>query len=199
MRARYTLPPMNLLRRAFHSPPTHQIELRVARVRDLFNSMDPTPFHQRGLDRDAQAYLESWALEFSPACRFRIVVHVADQPDADPQAEVEAAIHSHFRNQAELVKRSVRTLFLEGRIALLVGLAVLSSFVLLADLIAVYGGTSHLLKIVRESLVIGGWVAMWRPMSIYLYEWWPLARRRRIYVALSHAAVHVPPASPKHH
>jgi len=31
-----------------------------------------------------------------------------------------------------------------------------------------------LLKVLKESLLIGGWVAMWRPMQIYLYEWWPI-------------------------
>ena len=50
------------------------------------------------------------------------------------------------------------------------------------------------LKILRESLTIGGWVAMWRPMQIFLYEWWPLARRGRIYRNLSHAEVAVVPA-----
>ena len=23
-------------------------------------------------------------------------------------------------------------------------------------------------------LLIGGWVAMWRPMEIFLYDWWPI-------------------------
>jgi hypothetical protein len=43
--------------------------------------------------------------------------------------------------------------------------------------------------IVRESFTIAGWVAMWRPMQIYLYDWWPLLRRIRIYTKLSHMPV----------
>jgi hypothetical protein len=43
--------------------------------------------------------------------------------------------------------------------------------------------------VVRESLTIAGWVAMWRPMQIYLYDWWPLLRRSRIYAKLSHMPV----------
>ena len=34
-------------------------------------------------------------------------------------------------------------------------------------------------------------VAMWRPMQIYLYDWWPLLRRSRIYAKLSHMPVEV--------
>ena len=36
-------------------------------------------------------------------------------------------------------------------------------------------------RIVRESLHIGGWVAMWHPMETYLYGWWPVRRQGRIF------------------
>jgi hypothetical protein len=45
--------------------------------------------------------------------------------------------------------------------------------------------------VARESLTIAGWVAMWRPMQIYLYEWWPLRRQTRIYQKLSHMPVEI--------
>jgi len=32
----------------------------------------------------------------------------------------------------------------------------------------------ELSDLVQESLTIGGWVAMSRPMEIFLYEWWPI-------------------------
>ena len=40
--------------------------------------------------------------------------------------------------------------------------------------------------IIRESLTIAGWVAMWRPMQIYLYDWWPLLRLGKVFQGLSH-------------
>jgi hypothetical protein len=43
----------------------------------------------------------------------------------------------------------------------------------------------------RESLTIGGWVAMWRPMEIYLYDWWPLRRRTLVYRKLSRMPVEI--------
>ena len=35
--------------------------------------------------------------------------------------------------------------------------------------------------LLREGLAIAGWVAMWRPIQIYLYDWWPLRRRGQIF------------------
>jgi hypothetical protein len=49
----------------------------------------------------------------------------------------------------------------------------------------------HLANVLQESLTIAGRVAMWRPMQIYLYDWWPLRRRARIYERLSHMPVEV--------
>jgi hypothetical protein len=36
-------------------------------------------------------------------------------------------------------------------------------------------------------------VAMWRPMQIYLYDWWPVRRRSRIHRKLSLMPVEVTP------
>jgi hypothetical protein len=32
------------------------------------------------------------------------------------------------------------------------------------------------------SLVIGGWVAMWRPMEVFLYDWWPVRAEARLSI-----------------
>jgi len=52
-------------------------------------------------------------------------------------------------------------------------------------------------KIVEESFLILGWVANWRPLEIFLYDWWPLARRRDLYRRLSAAKVEKKPYSVK--
>jgi hypothetical protein len=34
-------------------------------------------------------------------------------------------------------------------------------------------------------------VANWKPIEIFLYDWWPLLRRRNLYRRLSEASVEV--------
>jgi len=87
----------------------------------------------------------------------------------------------------------LRILLLEGRTSLLIGLAFLAMCLLGADMLSDIVNSTFF-KILKESLTIGGWVAMWRPMQIFLYEWWPLVRRARIYRSLGRANVHVSPA-----
>jgi hypothetical protein len=173
-------------------PPVHQIELRIVELSELFNSMDPTPFHHRDLDTDAEEFLESWALEFPQDSHFRIIVHIEHMPQEDPTPLVVEAIHNYFDYKVVMVKRNLRVLLREGRTSLLIGLCFLSLCLLGADVLSGFTNNTFL-RVLKESLVIGGWVAMWRPMQIFFYDWWPLARRGRIYFNLSRASVHVSP------
>jgi len=173
-------------------PPVHQLELRVSSPSELFNSMDPAPFQHRDLDAEAEEFIESWALEFPQDSHFRIIVHIEAMPTGDPTPPVATAIHNYFKYKAVLARRSVRVLLLEGRTSLLIGVGFLAMCLLGADLLTPYVGNTFL-RVVKESLLIGGWVAMWRPMQIFLYEWWPLVRRGRIYRSLGEAIVRVVP------
>ena len=171
-------------------PPIHQIELRLGSLPELFNSMDPTPFHRRDLDANVEEFIESWALEFPRNSRFRIMVHIGLATPEDPAPVVAAAIHNFFNYKAELSKRNVKVLLLEGRTSLLIGLAFLAACLLGADWLSTHVGNTFL-RVFKESLLIGGWVAMWRPMQVFLYDWWPLVRRGQIYRSLGRAIVHV--------
>ena len=39
--------------------PRHRIEIYLDRIEQLFNSMDPSPFHEKDLDRDAEEFIVS--------------------------------------------------------------------------------------------------------------------------------------------
>jgi hypothetical protein len=176
--------------------PVHQIELRISALSELFNSMDPTPFHHRDLDRDAVEFLESWALAFPPNSHFRILVHVETMPPEDPTQLVTEAMRNYFDEKSVLALRSLRLLLIEGRTSLMIGIAFLALCLFAADLLVAFT-TNTFLRLLKESLLIGGWVAMWRPLQIFLYDWWPIVRRRRIYRNLGHASVQVLPAKPQ--
>ena len=45
--------------------------------------------------------------------------------------------------------------------------------------------------LIQDSLVIGAWVALWRPMEIFLYDWWPIRAEARLFERLSKLDVRV--------
>jgi hypothetical protein len=165
--------------------------LRLREIAQLFNSMDPTPFHHKDLDPDAEEFIETWAREFPPHSRFNIQFHFEHLPaQGDATGLVTEAIRNFFQYRAEMVRRELRELLGEGKISLAIGIAFLGLCLVLAHAAGrvASGPTADVLK---ESLTIVGWVAMWRPLEIFLYEWWPLARRCRTYRSLARAHVRV--------
>ena len=168
----------------------HYIRLKLHDVHQLFNSMDPSPFIEKDLDADAEEVIVSWAQEFHMAEPVRLHIHLEQWPAEDPKEPIKTAVHNFFAHRAEIANLEFRRLLGEGRTSLFIGLAFLSVCLVLSKvLLGREAGTWA--AVVRESLTIAGWVAMWRPMQIYLYDWWPLRRRERIYQKLSDMPVEV--------
>jgi len=137
-------------------PPIHQIELRIGSLPELFNSMDPTPFHRRDLDAAAEEFIESWALEYPQNSRFRIMVHIEQATSEDSSRLVGTAIHNYFNYKAELLKRNVKVLLLEGRTSLMIGLVFLAACLLgavrVTDVVARIGGEEFVVLLPQTRL-----------------------------------------------
>jgi hypothetical protein len=168
----------------------HSISLNLRDISQLFNSMDPSPFIEKDLDDDAEEFIVSWAQEFSLDAPVRLSIYLEQWPAEDPKELIKTAVHNHFAYRARISGLEFKRLLKQGRTSLFIGSAFLSGCLILSNvLLGRYTGTWD--AVLRESLTIAGWVAMWRPMQIYLYDWWPLRRRRRIYTKLSHMPVEV--------
>ena len=186
---------MNVFRkhsRAHRHP--HQVEVRLESLQQFFNSMDPSPFYERDLDPDAEHFIVSWIEEFPLRDPVRLVLHLPSNGASTAlQTQVEEAVHNHFRNQTRLARLEFRHLMRIGSRSLVIGLAVLTTCLLGVELMGKDQG--QVAVVARQSLLIGGWVAMWQPMQTYLYGWWPLLRRRRVFEKLSRIPVKISTAS----
>jgi len=120
-----------------------------------------------------------------------LVVHLAEWPAGqDPQAMIAGAVRHYFAYRARLSWLDFRRLLREGSQSLLIGIVFLAVCLVGSEALA-GPQPGRILQVVREGLVIAGWVAMWRPMEIYLYEWWPLRRRSKVFEKLSGMPVKV--------
>jgi hypothetical protein len=74
-----------------------------------------------------------------------------------------------------------------------IGLTVLSFSVITGQTVTASFTPHPVASVIEESLLIFGWVANWRPIEIFLYDWWPIVRRRNLYRRLSAAQVELRP------
>jgi hypothetical protein len=168
-----------------------RIEVHAAELRQLFNAMDPSPFRERDLAPDAEEFIVGWAREAPRDAPLALMVRLnrGAGPPGEPAA-LRDAIRDYFSHRARVTRRRLRELFRRGRISLIIGLVALAALTLLGDVIA-KATPGRIGDLLRESLVIGGWVAMWRPMEVFLYDWWPIRADARLYDRLATMPVRI--------
>ena len=180
------------------SPPAHvprggseHIEVRVGELKQLFNLMDPSPFKERDLDPNAEEFIVSWAREAPRGVPLTLTVYVERQAEAFHEGTLGAAVNDFFRYRANMTRRRLRELVRVGRLSLVIGLLALS---IAFGLVNLLGGTLagvRFADLLREGVLIGGWVAMWRPLEIFLYDWWLIRRDAQLYDRLGEMPVRV--------
>src|SRR6185436_8787459 len=145
----------------------------------------------KDLDHDAEEFIVSWAQEYHQREAVDLVVHLEKVPEGrDPTRLVTDAVHNYFAYRTRLNELEFKRLMKQGRTSLLVGVCFLLACLGTIQVFALrQPGT--FLNSLSEGLTIAGWVAMWKPMEIYLYDWWPLRRRGQIFDKLSRMPIEV--------
>lgn len=150
-----------------------RIEVRLRDLLQLFNSMDPSPFIDKDLDASAEEFIVSWARELPHKGGLELVIHLGTPPDPERAAGTEAAVRHYFASRAEMKQRELRQLLKRGRVSLAIGLLFLGVCFGLGE--AVRGLSQQpWAEFIEIGLHIAGWVAMWRPLELFLYDWWPV-------------------------
>jgi hypothetical protein len=170
------------------------IEIRIGSIAQLFHTLDPSPFREKELDKDAEEFIVSWARELHTDLPFRIVVHLPEKELARPEAkEIAPAITGYFAYRAQEIGLELKELFRVGRRSLAIGLTILVLGIVASQAVAARLAPGPLGQVLEESLILFAWVANWRPIEIFLYEWWPIARKRNLYRRLAASRVELKP------
>lgn len=170
----------------------HTIEVRITRISQLFNSLDPSPFRSRDLDADAEEHIVGWARELPMGQPIEIAIHVPPTEIAlSEEMQLEQSILNYFSDRERKYQRDLREHFLNGWRYLAIGLPLLCVCLLASQLAANLLGEGAIARVVEESLIIVGWVANWKPIETFLYGWWPIMRTRNLFRQLSCAHIKI--------
>ncbi len=167
------------------------VELRLDRIPRLYNSLDPAPFHEKELEAAADDYIVGSA-EDAGGRPMRLIVMLPAEELVRPEAEqVPASIRHHFELRRDSERRLLRGMWWRGRVALLIGVVFLALCLFARSLLLASSSTAA--HIVAEGLLIVGWVAMWGPLDVFLYGWWPIWSRYRLFDRLTRLEVEMRP------
>ena len=168
------------------------IDITVGAVAQLFETLDPFPFRERDLSQHVDEYITNYAEELPKDQPFELVVHLPPGAARTEAANgLDTAITHFFAYRAEVVSRELTELFRLGRRALLIGSVVLALCLLAGQTATNLLPYGHVANFLEEGFVIVGWVAYWRPLEIFLYDWWPIHQRKKLYRRLAEAKVRI--------
>lgn len=92
------------------------IELRVTDIAQLFHTLDPFPFRERDLDKEAEEYIVGWARELAIDQPIKIIVHF---PETEAQTkaarELSEAFSRYFAYRADAVQRDLNEAAVHSR------------------------------------------------------------------------------------
>lgn len=164
-----------------HSEGKRWIEVRVKSAMQLFDARDPAPFHDRDLDDDFVEYIVSSVREFSMASTLKIVIYVEEVETNDlPSDSIREAIRSYFAYRIDLQRGDLKNFVKRAQLYLFIGLVILISCISVAQSLAIPSPPGPI-GILREGIVIFGWVSIWKPIELILFDWYPLFEKLRFY------------------
>jgi hypothetical protein len=160
---------------------TATVSVHVRDVAQLFNSLDPSPFWDRDLDRDAATFIEEEFTDKRSAEQWHLHVHAHE--GGASERDLQAAVENYYTRLASSARRDLREHLQLGQLALLGGVAIFLLSIGMRELLQ--GALGEMPRAIDEGLIILAWLALWRPAEALAHEWVPLLRKRRLYERLA--------------
>ncbi len=169
------------------------IEIKLISVSQLFNSFDPAPFYEKEIDTAAEHYIVDTVRDFPAKTEFKILIFLPPALVASEEArKIAPAIHNHFQYKMLVADRRFRARFRFGRWSLIIGLTSLAIALVTRQIVATMYNT-FFGQLLSDALLIVGWAAMWEPITVLLYELWPIIQTKRIYEKISRMEIEILP------
>lgn len=165
-----------------------EIVLRLFNVNELLLSPGIRN-RKRSISPDAEEFIVEEAEVLPRKGIINIKIHLA-LSEKKYQEEIAPAIHSHFCYRKVQSKKRLKANLQYGWRMLLFALLLLALVFSVTE-IAFMFSENKLVTYIRESFIILGWVALWRPLELLLYEWYPIKTNINLYYRLEHSNVQV--------
>ena len=174
-----------------HAEGKRWIEVRVKNSQQLFDARDPAPFRDRDLDDDFVEYIYSSAREFALSSPLKIVIYIEENESKNlPKDSIKEAIRSFFAYQIELQRGGLKNFIKQAQLFFLIGIAILVTCIGVAQRLSV-PNPPGLTGILREGIVIFGWVSIWKPIELILFDWYPLYEKLRFFKKLLETEIEI--------
>jgi hypothetical protein len=168
---------------------TSEIKLQLININELLRS-PISLYRKRTIKSDAEEFIVEEAEALPRKAAINMKVHLA-LSEAKHKDEIAIAIHRHFCYRREQSQKKYKRTFQYGWRILFIALGLLAVIFSITEIAVRLIPDNRLVLFIRESFIILGWVALWRPLELLLYDWYPVKTNINLYYRLEHSNVQV--------
>lgn len=167
-----------------------EIKITVQRVTELITQLEDTRYRKRFLNPDIEEYIIERATRSHNRNKILLTIEFQSGESVDFE-QVTLAVKKNFGNRRHESQESLKETLRHGRRSLVV------AFILVAIVLSTIEINKHifpengLTRTLSESLTILGWVALWRPAELLLYEWRPFKREMKLFSRLEQSEIQI--------
>jgi len=174
----------------FSNAKANNILLKVKKAEDLFYESVIPLSCKRLLHPDVEEFIIQETEKLQPNPESEITIEILEKTSFSVN-EITSVIHRHFENKRESEKRKIHNALKLGAKSLLIAFVFLIIMFLLTRILLNIVPENSLLINLKELFIILGWVALWRPAELLLYEWRPFKRNANLFGRLAQCKVSV--------
>jgi hypothetical protein len=153
------------------------IEIQGENIEMLFSSFDPSPISRRRLNSELVNYVLD---RIDPKDKNPVNIVISNFPEGNAilkKNELAQIIRRQIKKAINMANEDLRANFRLGLRTLLVALIILMTCLGLSTLFE-YLPFRIFQSALIEGFVIIGWVILWHPIEILVFDWWPISEKK---------------------
>lgn len=145
---------------------------------------------KRSISPDVEEFIveETEALPRKGIINIKIYLNKAENKYEE---QITPALHSHFCYRKVQSKKRLKVNLQHGLRMLFIAMLLLAIVFSLTEFLFRAFPENRFITFIRESFIIFGWVALWRPIELLLYDWYPVKREMILFRRLEQSNVQV--------
>ena len=168
---------------------SNKLTLNLQNANEILRSPE-APYRKRAINRDVEDFIVEEAENLSRKNAINIVVYLLSS-ETEKNDYIEIALHRHFCYRKEQSQKKFKRVLQYGWRTLVIALGLLVVLFSLTQIAIRLWPENRIVMFIRESFIILGWVALWRPMELLLYDWYPIKRNIDLFRRLEQSNVQV--------
>jgi hypothetical protein len=166
-----------------------RIHFKIRAVDDILKHFDYRYLNERKINLELEDYIFKEVKCYPLRKKVILVVHICSSDSKSKNMLIEI-IHNHFRSKVKETELLLKHELSQWRINMFIGMLFL---ILCLILVKIFEAFSYIyvFNIIKESLLIIGWVAIWEPLTFILFGWQPIRENILYYKKLCKVAVNI--------